>query len=71
MYELNENGEILVDNLTVFVPKEEINIQDFNNDIINFKRKRKTIYIISCISFSVFFISSFLEIEKVVNISAI
>ena len=71
MYELNENGEILIDNLTVFIPKEEINIQEFNNDIINFKRKRKIIYIISCIPFSVFFISSFLEIEKVVNISAI
>jgi hypothetical protein len=27
MYELNENGEILVDNLTVFIPQKEINMQ--------------------------------------------
>ncbi len=71
MYELNKNGEILVDNLAVFIPKEGINIQEFNNDIINFKRQRKTIYIISCIPFSVFFISIFLEIKKVGNISAV
>ena len=50
MCEINENWEILVDKLAVFIPNEEINLSDFNKDVSTFKHRRKTIYVIACIT---------------------